>query len=161
NVVVLLVSKQHSIVAIIAFQVLEELPSCLLVFRHGLLVACFKPVVSRVTTNDRTLERRDRLEDVVYRGITLENTLKLLVVPRNRINLGDNFIFLSLGSHIAAAPCCRTLSFERRAAAVPIKFLLIADIPQSGAAPLQSFLSHPNRFRFTVGQSMFANVAGI
>src|SRR5712692_8229597 len=85
--------------------------------------------------------------------------LKLLPIAVDGVQLFENVV--RLGAHVGARPRRQCLLLERRAAPIPIELVMIADVPERGAAAGQLLVESAHSFRQPISQTFFANVARI
>src|SRR5262249_33524229 len=134
DIVILLIGKQDSIVAVVALDRLENIKATIRAHADRCIVAGFPTIPRRVAADDRSFERRNRLHHVLWRGIALKNFLKLCLVSLQRIYLRGDLTGLLTNAHVAAFQCGHGLCLERAAPAIPVKLLVIADVPKSRTA---------------------------
>src|SRR6185369_3437516 len=145
DVVILLIGEQNSIVAVVTFDRLENIPAANRTLTHRALVAGAVTVPRSVAADDRSLVGGYGLHHVLGRRVALKHFLKLLFVSLQCVYLCNDLARLLADGHVPTGPCSHGLLLERAAAPVPVKLFVISDVPKRRAAARECLVSWSNR----------------
>ena len=147
----LLIGEKLSVVTVVALGLFEYVVPTLGRLGRSGLIACLPLVPRSVAADDRALECRQCLHYVFSSRFAGKNLLELRAIALQSVYFRNDISFVIFSAHVAALPRSHRLFLERWTSAIPVKHLMVTDIPKCWTASRQLFVESSNCFWQSIG----------